>query len=113
MCYEPHPMGKISKEIVDLFHLFNHFGPRRGVLPPVLAFLLGGPFLSFFAASDVRLLFGVDGKTLKKLSRRPCVDVVRVFSIFLHPLRMRSSLNCRSPHKNFTKPSSSGSLHFN
>lgn len=57
--------------------IFHYFGPRRGVLPPVLAFLLAG---SFLLASDLRLLLvGVDGKTLKKLSKRPCVDVVRVF----------------------------------
>lgn len=67
-----------------------HFGPRRP-LPLVFAFLLAGVF---FAASDLRLLLvGVDGSTLKKLSKRPCVDVVRVFRIFLHPPRIRSSLN--------------------
>lgn len=67
-----------------------YFGPRRGVLPPVFAFLLAGVFF----ASDLRLLLvGVDGSTLKKLSKRPCVDVVRVFKIFLHPERIRSSLN--------------------
>lgn len=90
-------------------NIVHYFGPRRGVLPPVLAFLLAD---SFLIASDLRLLLvGVDGKTLKKLSNRPCVDVVRVFRIFLQPARIRSSLNCRSPHKNFTKPSSSGSVH--
>lgn len=68
-----------------------HFGPRRGVLLPVLAFLLGGSFLT----SDLRLLpaAGDDDRTLKKPSNRPCVDVVRVFKIFLQPARIRSSLN--------------------
>lgn len=64
-----------------------HLGPRRGVLLPVLAFLLG---CSFFMVSDLRLLLapGVDGRTLKNPSKRPCVDVVRVFKIFLQPLKI-------------------------
>lgn len=54
-----------------------YFGPRRGVLLPVFIFLLAD---SFFMVSDLRLLLvGVEGSTLKKLSKRPCVDVVRVF----------------------------------
>lgn len=71
-----------------------YFGPRRGPFdPPVFAFLFAGSFL-LLPLSDFRLLlFGVEGNTLKKLSRRPCVDVVRVFMIFLTPERMRSSLN--------------------
>jgi len=53
------------------------------------------------------------GKTLKNESNRPCVDVFRALWSFLAPFLTRSSLNCLSPHKNFTKPSSSGSDHFN
>lgn len=65
-----------------------HFGPRR----IVFAFLADDSFFT----SDLRLLFGVAGvvdSTLKNPSRRPCVDEVRVFCIFLQPPRMRSSLN--------------------
>jgi hypothetical protein len=41
--------------------------------------------------------------------------VVPCFALhnFLAPLRTRSSLKFLSPHKNFTKPSSSGAIHFN
>lgn len=84
-----------------------YFGPRR----IVFAFFAVDSFLT----SDLRLLFGVDGvvdSTLKNPSSRPCVDVVRVFRIFLQPPRIRSSLNWRSPHKKATTPSSSGSVHF-
>lgn len=66
-----------------------YFGPRR----IVFAFLAEDSFFT----SDFRLLFtGVDGvveSTLKNPSKRPCVDVFRVFLIFWHPARMRSSLN--------------------
>lgn len=86
-----------------------YFGPRR----VVFAFLADDSLFT----SDFRLLFaGVDGvveSTLKNPSKRPCVDVVRVFWIFLQPARMRSSLNWRSPHMNWTMASSSGSVHFN
>lgn len=58
------------------------------------------------------LLF-VDGRTVKKESNRPCVVPVRALASFFVPFRTRSSLNCLSPHKNLTKPSSSGSVHFN
>lgn len=68
-----------GKKIVQIDLEWNsfHFGPRLGVLLPVFAFLFAG---SFLFASDFRLLLvGVVGSTLKKLSKRPCVDVVRVF----------------------------------
>lgn len=64
----------------------NYFGPRRGPLlpPPVFDFLLAG---SFFEVSNLRLLLlfvdDVDGSTLKKVSSRPCVDVLLFFWIFL------------------------------
>lgn len=72
-----------------------HLGPRRpGVPLLVFAFLPAGSFL-MLSESDLRLFAddGVVDRTLKKPSRRPCVEVVRVFWIFLHPPRMRSSLN--------------------
>jgi len=53
------------------------------------------------------------GRTLKNESSLPCVDVFRALWSFLAPFLTRSSLNCLSLHKNFTRPSSSGSDHFN
>lgn len=90
---------------------YYYFGLRPRGVPLLFIFLFTGPP---FLSSVLRLGIGdeVLGRTLKKLSRRPCVDVVRVFMIFLAPLRTRSSLNCRLPHRNSTKPSSSGSFHF-
>lgn len=86
------PNTEMRKYVIEIVKLQLHLGPRRGVLLPVLAFLFG---CSFFMASDLRLLLapGVDGSTLKNPSKRPCVDVVRVFKIFLQPERIRSSLN--------------------
>lgn len=88
-----------------------YFGPRLpGVPLLVFDFLPAGSFL-IFNGSDLRLADGVVDRTLKKPSKRPCVDVALVLRIFLKPPRMRSSLNCRSPHRNWTRPSSSGSVH--
>lgn len=62
--------------------------PRFGV-PLNFIFLAD----SFLISSSFRLGGVALGMTLKKLSNRPCVDVVRVFMIFFAPLRTRSSLN--------------------
>lgn len=70
---------KINTTIVILSRNGSYLGPRRGPLDefPVLDFLFAGSFLTF---SSLRLLFvGVEGRTLKKLSSRPCVEVVRFF----------------------------------
>lgn len=53
------------------------------------------------------------GITLKKESSLPCVAVLRDFNSFFAPLRTRSSLKFFSAHRNFTRPSSSGSFHDN
>lgn len=53
------------------------------------------------------------GTTLKNVSSLPCVEVFRAFCSFFTPFFTLSSLNCLSPHRNLTKPSSSGSDHFN
>lgn len=62
--------------------------PRFGVLL-VLIFFAD----SFLISSNFRFVGVALGITLKKLSNRPWVDVVRVFIIFFDPLRTRSSLN--------------------
>lgn len=60
--------------------LINYFGPRRPDVPPLLVFdfFPAGSFLTF-GESSLRLFPGVVDKTLKKPSKRPWVEVVRVF----------------------------------
>lgn len=50
---------------------------------------------------------------MKNESNLPWVVLERALFNFLAPFLTLSSLNPLSPHKNFTKPSSSGSVHFN
>lgn len=76
--------------------------------PTVLPLLLG----VFFLSSTLRFA-GVVDKTLKNPSNLPCVVPLLAFKSFLQPFLTLSSLNCLSPQRNFTKPSSSGSDHFN
>lgn len=49
-----------------------------------------------------------EGRTLKNESSRPWVCPVFALHNFLAPERIRSSLKFLSPHKNLTRPSSSG-----
>uniref|UniRef100_A0A3B3I6L4 Uncharacterized protein n=1 Tax=Oryzias latipes TaxID=8090 RepID=A0A3B3I6L4_ORYLA len=85
---------------------------------PVFCFFFAGPFdfwLRTFRLEDR------DPVTVKKESSLPCVLPCLLFTIFLQPLRILSSLhcakklfhlNCFSLHMNWTRPSSSGSFHF-
>uniref|UniRef100_A0A8C8E5L0 Uncharacterized protein n=1 Tax=Otus sunia TaxID=257818 RepID=A0A8C8E5L0_9STRI len=63
----------------------------------VLAFFLADPLVS----GSLRLAEVMEPVTLKKSSSR-----------LLTPLRIRSSLNCFSPHMNWMISSSFGSVHF-
>uniref|UniRef100_A0A8C5TAC9 Uncharacterized protein n=1 Tax=Malurus cyaneus samueli TaxID=2593467 RepID=A0A8C5TAC9_9PASS len=73
-----------------------------------LAFFLAAPL----GSGSLRLAEVMDPVTLKKSSSRPWVLPWRLLLSLLTPFRMRSSLNCFSPHMNCTSCSSSGSLHF-
>jgi hypothetical protein len=53
------------------------------------------------------------GRILKKESSRPWVVPVRALVNFFAPFLTLSSLKALSPHKYLTRPSSSGSNHFN
>uniref|UniRef100_A0A8V0ZUB5 Secreted protein n=1 Tax=Gallus gallus TaxID=9031 RepID=A0A8V0ZUB5_CHICK len=74
----------------------------------VLAFFFADPLVS----GSLRLADVMEPVTLKKSSSRPCVLPWRLLLSLLTPLRMRSSLNCFSPHMNCTSSSSFGSVHF-
>uniref|UniRef100_A0A8D2MDP7 Uncharacterized protein n=1 Tax=Zonotrichia albicollis TaxID=44394 RepID=A0A8D2MDP7_ZONAL len=76
--------------------------------PLLLAFFLAPPL----GSGSLRLAEVMEPVTLKKSSSRPWVLPWRLLLSLLMPLRMRSSLNCFSPHMNCTSCSSSGSLHF-
>uniref|UniRef100_A0A3P9LSC5 Uncharacterized protein n=1 Tax=Oryzias latipes TaxID=8090 RepID=A0A3P9LSC5_ORYLA len=103
------------------------FGPRAltylaflnfpGVAP-VFCFFFAGPFMDI--CLHTFRLEDRDPVTVKKESSLPCVLPCLLFTIFLQPLRILSSLvckklfhlNCFSLHMNWTRPSSSGSFHF-
>uniref|UniRef100_A0A8D0EGE4 Uncharacterized protein n=1 Tax=Strix occidentalis caurina TaxID=311401 RepID=A0A8D0EGE4_STROC len=74
----------------------------------VLAFFLADPLVS----GSLRLAEVMEPVTLKKSSSRPCVLPCRLLLSLLTPLRILSSLNCFSPHMNWTSSSSFGSVHF-
>uniref|UniRef100_A0A8C4UHV1 Uncharacterized protein n=1 Tax=Falco tinnunculus TaxID=100819 RepID=A0A8C4UHV1_FALTI len=74
----------------------------------VLAFFFADPLVS----GSLRLADVMEPVTLKKSSSRPCVLPCRLLLSLLTPLRIRSSLNCFSPHMNWTSCSSFGSVHF-
>uniref|UniRef100_A0A8C8VIR7 Uncharacterized protein n=1 Tax=Pelusios castaneus TaxID=367368 RepID=A0A8C8VIR7_9SAUR len=74
---------------------FLNFAAAVAFLP--FAFFLAEPL----GSGSLRLAEVMEPVTLKKSS-----------SLLLIPLRIRSSLNCFSPHIKSTSPSSSGSLHF-
>uniref|UniRef100_A0A8C6ZNI7 Uncharacterized protein n=1 Tax=Nothoprocta perdicaria TaxID=30464 RepID=A0A8C6ZNI7_NOTPE len=74
----------------------------------VFAFFLADPLDS----GSLRLADVMEPVTLKKSSRRPWVLPCRLLLNLLMPLRIRSSLNCFSPHMNLTSSSSFGSVHF-
>uniref|UniRef100_A0A3P9GZW7 Uncharacterized protein n=1 Tax=Oryzias latipes TaxID=8090 RepID=A0A3P9GZW7_ORYLA len=84
---------------------------------PVFCFFFAGPFVS---GSYNKNKSNLEPVTVKKESSLPCVLPCLLFTIFLQPLRILSSLvckklfhlNCFSLHINWTRPSSSGSFHF-
>uniref|UniRef100_A0A7M4ESW9 Uncharacterized protein n=1 Tax=Crocodylus porosus TaxID=8502 RepID=A0A7M4ESW9_CROPO len=66
-------------------------------------------FLNFAAAAALPFAFFLVGP----LGSGSFLLPWRLLLNLLIPLRIRSSLNCFSPHINWTRPSSSGSPHFN
>uniref|UniRef100_A0A3Q0SVN3 Uncharacterized protein n=1 Tax=Amphilophus citrinellus TaxID=61819 RepID=A0A3Q0SVN3_AMPCI len=103
------------------FSVYLAFLNLPGVAP-VFCFFFADPLTSGNIAQHCSrrtfLLDDRDPVTLKNESRRPCVLPCLLFTIFLQPLRILSSLqhlvhlNCFSSHMNWISPSSSGSLHF-
>uniref|UniRef100_A0A3Q2WR25 Uncharacterized protein n=1 Tax=Haplochromis burtoni TaxID=8153 RepID=A0A3Q2WR25_HAPBU len=91
---------------------------------PVFCFFFADPLISGTHTqyhSFLTCTFRLDDRdpvTVKKESKRPCVLPCLLFTIFLQPLRILSSLqylvhlNCFSSHMNWISPSSSGSFHF-